>query len=74
LHHALDRGRPDVARRVLAKGRRRLARLPSPCRGIDVAALLAATEAWDAWLAAGVEARPAPPPPRITVIDPAALR
>lgn len=61
LHHALDRGRPDVGRRVLAKGRRRLARVPSPCEGIDVAALLAAVEAWDRWLAAPEGERPAPP-------------
>lgn len=73
LHHALDRGRPDVGRRVLAKGRRRLARLASPCRGLDVVALLAATAAWDAWLAAGGGGEP-PAPPRIVVVEPAALR
>lgn len=63
LHHALDRGRPEVGRRVLAKGRRRLGRLLSPCEGIDVAALLAATAAWQAWLAAPLG--DAPPRPRI---------
>lgn len=67
LHHALDRGRPDVARRVLAKGRRRLARLPSPCEGFDVAALLAETAAWDAWLAA--PEGEAPSRPRIGRLD-----
>jgi predicted metal-dependent hydrolase len=63
LHHALDRGRPEVGRRVLAKGRRRLARLPSPCEGIEVAALLAAVGEWERWLAAP-EGEP-PPRPRI---------
>lgn len=72
LHHALDRGRPDVGRRVLAKGRRRLGRLRSPCRGIDVAALLAATAAWDAWLADGGAGEP-PARPRIVVADRPAL-
>lgn len=61
LHHALDRGRPDVGRRVLAKGRRRLAGLPSPCEGIHVAALLAAAEEWDRWLAAPAGEPPATP-------------
>lgn len=63
LHHALDRGRPDVGRRVLAKGRRRLERLPPPCEGIDVAALLAAVGEWERWLAAP-DGEP-PPRPRL---------
>ena len=73
LHHATHRGRPGAARRVLARGRRRLAALPSPCRGLDLAALLAATAPWDAWLAAGAGGPP-PPRPRIDVVEPAALR
>jgi len=72
LHHAVDRGRPGPARRVLARGRRRLAALPSPCHGLDVAALLTATEEWDAWLAAP-EGEP-PPRPRIVVVEPSRLR
>lgn len=71
LHHAVDRGRPGPARRVLARGRRRLAALPSPCHGLDVAALLVATDEWDAWLAAP-EGEP-PPRPRIVVVEPARL-
>lgn len=71
LHHAVDRGRPGPARRVLARGRRRLAAFPSPCHGLDVAALLAATEDWDAWLAAP-EGEP-PPRPALVVVESAAL-
>jgi uncharacterized protein len=72
LHHAIDRGRPAPARRVLARGRRRLATLPSPCHGLDLAALLAATDRWDEWLAAP-QGEP-PPVPRIVIVDPTLLR
>lgn len=72
LHHAVVRGRPGPARRVLARGRRRLAALPSRSHGLDVAALLAATEDWDAWLAVP-EGEP-PPRPRIVVVEPLRLR
>jgi predicted metal-dependent hydrolase len=72
LHHAVDRGRPGPGRRVLARGRRRLAGLPSPCRGLDLAALLAAADRWDAWLAAP-HGEP-PPAPRIVVVEPSRLR
>jgi predicted metal-dependent hydrolase len=51
-HHLRERGRPDVARRVLAKARGRLARVAPPAAGLDVAALLAAIDAWESWLAA----------------------
>lgn len=71
LHHAVDRGRPAPARRVLARGRRRLAALPSPCHGLDLAVLLAAAEDWDAWLAAP-EGEP-PPRPAIVVVEVARL-
>jgi hypothetical protein len=57
---------------VLARGRRRLAALPSPCRGLDLAALLAAADRWDAWLAAP-HGEP-PPAPRIVVVEPSRLR
>lgn len=71
LHHAVDRGRPAPARRVLARGRRRLSALPSPCHGLDLATLLAAAEEWDAWLAA--PEGETPPMPRIVIVDPALL-
>ena len=72
LHHAIDRGRPSPGRRVLARGRRRLATLPSPCHGLDLAALLAAADRWDAWLAAP-HGDP-PPVPVLVVVEPARLR
>ena len=63
FHHLHDKRRPEVARRVLAKARRRLATVAPDAEGIDVAALLAELERWDAWLAAPVD--PAPHPPRV---------
>lgn len=63
LYHHLERQRPDVARRVMAKGRRRLVPLAPTCQGLDLAALLTAVERWEAWLALG---RGEPPPlPRL---------
>ena len=67
FHHLHERRRPDVARRVLAKARRRLGGLregaaeteplsagtaPARDRGsLDGPALLAQIERWEAWLA-----------------------
>ena len=63
FHHLEERGRPDVARRVLAKARRRLAAVgTAEAReyGVELPALLGQLERWDGWLAApGGE----PPPP-----------
>ena len=67
LFHFFERRRPDVARRVLAKGRRRLEPLAPTSHGLNLAALLAAVEAWEAWLEEG---RGEPPPaPRLEVVD-----
>lgn len=76
LYHHRDRGRPDVARRVLAKARRRLTPFAPLACGLDVATLLADAAAWDAWLGdhlAGVAAAP-PRLPRLEVVDSAAYR
>lgn len=64
FHHLRDRRRPDVARRVLAKARRRLAGVAPTAGGLDVGALLAAIAVWEAWLAA--PAGEPPPPPRLS--------
>jgi predicted metal-dependent hydrolase len=56
FHHLDRRGRPDVARRVLAKARRRLAAVEpvaAGAAGVRLAALLPQLAAWDAWLADG---------------------
>jgi predicted metal-dependent hydrolase len=60
FHHLRARRRPDVARRVLAKARRRLAAVPPAPGGGDLAALLPQLDAWLAWLAAPAGE---PPPP-----------
>ncbi len=66
LHHFVDRGRPAPARRLLARGRKRLESLPTRTLGLDLAALLGAIAAWEAWL---VEAQGAPPPwPRLAIL------
>ena len=62
FHHLEARARPDVARRVLAKARRRLAGLPASAgaeAGVDLATLLPQLAAWERWLAEGG----AEPPP-----------
>jgi predicted metal-dependent hydrolase len=70
--HWRDRGRPAVARRVLAKGRRRIEPYLPAALGIDLEALLANVERWNRWL----EQREgdAPPAPRILVARPGELR
>jgi predicted metal-dependent hydrolase len=50
VHH-LDRGRPAVARRVLAKGRRRIEPYAPAALGLDLEDLLASVDRWDRWLA-----------------------
>lgn len=60
LFHFHVRRRPDVARRVLDKGRRRLERVLESPHGLDIERLLAAVAEWDAWLA-----EPSGEPPRL---------
>ena len=71
LHHR-DRGRPAVARRVLAKGRRRVEPYRPSALGLDLESLLSGVETWSRWLerAAG----DAPRYPRLLVSHPPELR
>jgi predicted metal-dependent hydrolase len=71
VHH-LDRGRPAVARRVLAKGRRRLEPFAPAALGLDLEELLASVDRWDRWL--GERAGGSPPLPRVRVDRPSDLR
>lgn len=72
LHLFLDLGRPAAARRVMARGRRRLAGLLPASNGIALGSLVERTLAWEAWLAER-EGEP-PAPPSILVFDPQLLR
>jgi hypothetical protein len=72
MHHVLDRGKPEPARRVLAKGRCRLEPFGAAACGLDLAGLLAAVRAWEEWLTAAEG--PRPPLPSIVVLDAAAVR
>jgi len=71
LYHFTVRSRPRVARRVLAKGRRRLERVADRPHGLDLARLLAEVAVWEDWLAA--PSGTPPELPRIAVRDPDAL-
>lgn len=71
LYHFKVRGRPDVAHRVLTKGRRRLERVLDRPHGLDLERLLGEVDAWRAWLA---EPRGEPPAlPRLTIREPGAV-
>ena len=71
VHHR-DRGRPAVARRVLTKGRRRLAAFTPATLGLDLGELLASVDRWQRWL---VDGDGGPPPlPRVRVSRPKELR
>ena len=67
FHHLHERKRPDVARRVLGKARRRLEVVVPPPDGLDLVALLASVETWENWFAA--PARGQPPPPSLVWYD-----
>ena len=64
FYHLHERKRPDVARRVLAKGRRRVEPYAPSAVGFDIAGLLAAVEIWDRYLESVIagEASEAAPP------------
>ena len=71
VHHR-DRGRPAVARRVLAKGRRRIAAFTPATLGIDLGELLASVDRWERWLIDRDGG--SPPLPRVRVSRPSDLR
>ena len=64
VHH-FDRGRPAVARRVLAKGRRRIEPFAPSTLGLDLAELLAAVDRWERWLESDGGS---PSPPRLRLV------
>jgi len=66
FHHLYDRKRPDIARRVLAKARRRLAGVAEP-EGLDISALLDELAVWDVWLVTAVGVPPPQPQLRCLV-------
>ena len=71
LFHFFERRRPDVARRVLAKGRRRLQPLAPASHGLSLAGLLTEVESWETWLE-DPSGEP-PPVPQIRVTDPESI-
>ena len=71
VHH-LDRRRPEVARRVLAKGRRRIEPWSPAALGLDLDDLLASVRRWDRWLAENVG--DSPPLPRVRVLERSKVR
>lgn len=70
--HHFERQRPEVALRVLIKGRRRLAPLAPKSYGLDLDLLLAGVHAWETWLEA-LEGLP-PALPFLFVFDDQQLR
>jgi hypothetical protein len=65
LYHHRERGNPAAARRVLARGLRRLEPYSQGTEGLDLDALRAAARSWQAWLAQP-EGEP-PPLPRLEI-------
>lgn len=63
LYHHLERGNPAAARRVLARGLRRIEPFPQGTEGLDLDALRAAARLWQDWLT-DREGDP-PPLPRV---------
>lgn len=72
MHHAVDRGRAEPARRVLSKGRWRLEPLAPVCHGVDLESLLRSVRRWEEWLEGGGQGE-APAVPVLRVVDPDAL-
>jgi uncharacterized protein len=71
VHHR-DRGRPAVARRVLAKGRRRVEPFRPMALGLDLEGLLLAVDRWSRWLESSIGEEP--PLPRLRIAEPAELQ
>lgn len=61
LYHHHVRGKAAPARRVLARGLRRLERYPQGTEGLDLDALRTAARRWEGWLAAPGGTPPPPP-------------
>lgn len=73
LYHHRVRGNPAAARRVLARGLRRVEAHPQGTEGLDLDGLTAAGRRWEDWLAdseAGEEPEE-PPIPRLERLPPA---
>lgn len=73
FYHWRTRDRPDVARRVLGKGRRRLAPLGDLCLGFDLADLLRQVDRWRDWLGSERAPRERPSPPVLRIVAPGAV-
>ncbi|HXU30381.1 MAG TPA: DUF309 domain-containing protein [Thermoanaerobaculia bacterium] len=72
LHLERDLNRPAAALRVLGRGRGQLETHGPTGLGLDLAALGLKVAAIERWLAAG-RPDPRPAPPRLRLLDPAAL-
>ena len=67
FYHFHAKKRPDVACRVLAKGRRRILPFAPESHGLDLAKLTTDVDAWCDWLADSTGRPPAAP--RLRVVD-----
>lgn len=67
LYHHLDRGNPAPARRVLARGLRRVEAYPQGTEGLDLDRLCREAREWEEWLgkAEAGDAEEPPPLPEI---------
>jgi hypothetical protein len=72
LHLERDLDRPAAALSVLGRGRGHLETHGATGLGLDLAALASKVAAIERWLASG-RPEPRPAPPRIRLLDPAAL-
>ena len=67
LYHFVERGKPSPARRVLARGLRRVEEYPQTVEGLDLAAFVEEAGVWEEWLGKA-EGEP-PPPPRLLFVE-----
>ena len=63
LYHHLERGNPAPARRVLARGLRRVERYPQGTEGLDLHRLCREARAWEDWLTQAEHGGGDEPPP-----------